>query len=172
MDDTNDFGNDLPDKETGTAGETGKVPEIIPSESTADKTGNNSPRSEPGRAGETGSDPEENPSTPKESPKKPGRPHLVTRVTELNDLQGSPRPTSKERIRRKTMQDLRLPDPEIPYLETERAIRDLVCSILEWQDRMNEVLLRRIIELETGIRDLKADRLRAKKEKISRKPEE
>ena len=65
-----------------------------------------------------------------------------------------------------------MPEPAIPYLETERAIRDLVCSIIEWQDRMNEVLLRRIIELENGIRDIKRDRLREKKEKVSRKPEE
>jgi hypothetical protein len=135
-------------------------------------TGDNFPGNESGRTDETGSDPEQNSRATKESPKKSGSPYLVTRVTELNDLNGSPRLTSKERIRRKTMQDFRMPDPAIPYLETERAIRDLVCSIIEWQDRMNEVLLRRIIELENGIRDLKKDRLRAKKENFSHKPEE
>jgi hypothetical protein len=136
------------------------------------ETGNNFPGKETEAAGEAGKVPEQTTSTSQQSPQKEEQPHLVTRVTELNDLHGSSRLTSKERIRRKTLQDFRMPEPAIPYLETERAIRDLVCSIIEWQDRMNEVLLRRIIELENGIRDIKRDRLREKKEKVSRKPEE
>jgi hypothetical protein len=64
------------------------------------------------------------------------------------------------------MQDLKQPDPKIPYVKTERAIRDLVCSLLERQDRMNEVILCRLIDLEYRIDDLETDCLRAKEDTL------
>ena len=50
--------------------------------------------------------------------------------------------------------DLGQRDPEIPYMKTETALRDLVCSILERQDRMNETIFNRIIDLEYRIDDI------------------
>ena len=56
------------------------------------------------------------------------------------------------------MQDLKQRDPEIPYVKTERAIHDLICSILERQDRMNEAILCRVIDIEYRIDNLETYR--------------
>jgi hypothetical protein len=133
MDDTNDTGNDLPRNVTGTAGESGSVPEM---------------KSSP----------------PKESSREAGSPYPVTRVTALRGRQFLPGPLPKSTIRRNTLQDLKDTDPEVPYVKTGRAIRDLSCSLLERQDRMNEVLLCRLIDLEYRIDDLETDRMRAKED--------
>jgi hypothetical protein len=45
-------------------------------------------------------------------------------------------------------------DPEVPYLMFEKVLRDLVCSLMERQDRMNEELLRRMIDLQYRVDDL------------------
>lgn len=42
-------------------------------------------------------------------------------------------------------------------MKTEHAIRDLICSLMERQDRMNEELLQRIIDLQYRMDDLEAD---------------
>jgi len=55
--------------------------------------------------------------------------------------------------RNRTERDLRLPDAEIPYFKTEKAVRDLVCSLLERQDRMNESIFLKLIDLEYRIDD-------------------
>lgn len=61
-----------------------------------------------------------------------------------------PRSTS----RRRTLQDLRGPDPEIPWLKAEKSLRDLVCALMERQDRMNEALFFEIADLRYRIADL------------------
>ncbi len=45
-------------------------------------------------------------------------------------------PTDPAEIRRRTERDLKNPEFGIPYAVTEKAVRDLVCSLVERQDRM------------------------------------
>lgn len=59
-------------------------------------------------------------------------------------------------LRKNTESDLHEKDPEIPYVKTERAIRDLVCSLMERQDRMNEAILLRVIDLQYRMDDIEA----------------
>jgi hypothetical protein len=61
----------------------------------------------------------------------------VDRKTELLGMSTKPFPEDPACIRRRTERDLKDPDAEIPYAKTEKAVRDLVCSLLERQDRMN-----------------------------------
>jgi len=60
-------------------------------------------------------------------------------------------------IRKNTEDDLHEKNPEIPYVTAEHAIRDLVCSLMERQDRMNEEILTRVIDLQYRMDDLEAD---------------
>ncbi|MFA6332725.1 MAG: hypothetical protein WCX22_07235 [Methanoregula sp.] len=78
---------------------------------------------------------------------------LVERRTGLRGLGiGSIRPP-KNAVRKNTCDDLRERDPEIPYLKFEKGLRDLVCSLMERQDRMNEELLQRLIDLQYRMDD-------------------
>jgi len=79
-------------------------------------------------------------------PASPGteREHHSLSVTTGRKRRVTPRPVRKNSVRRNTLSDLHGTDPEVPYVKTERAVRDLVCSLLERQDRMNEELFRRI----------------------------
>ncbi len=91
---------------------------------------------------------------PDESPPSP----RANRMTSLRAQAIAPRRTPRNVIRKYTHEDLNERDAEIPYLKTERAIRDLVCSILERQDRMNEEIFCRMIDLEYRIDDLETER--------------
>lgn len=55
------------------------------------------------------------------------------------------------------MLDLLSQEPEIPYVRFEQALRGLVCSLLERQDRMNETLFLKINDLEYRLNDLEAE---------------
>jgi hypothetical protein len=57
--------------------------------------------------------------------------------------------------RKRTERDLKNPDSEIPYAKTEKAIRDLVCSLMERQDRMNTAIFLEINTLNEDIGMLK-----------------
>ncbi|MDD4137702.1 MAG: hypothetical protein PHT99_07425 [Methanoregula sp.] len=59
-------------------------------------------------------------------------------------------------VRKNTEDDLKDRDPEIPYIKTEKAVRDLVCSLMERQDRMNEEILLRVIDLQYRMDDIEA----------------
>jgi len=69
---------------------------------------------------------------------------------------GAARPASRT-IRKYTEDELRERDPEIPYMKAEAAYRDLVCSLMERQDRMNVDLLERIVDLQYRVEDLELD---------------
>ena len=85
-------------------------------------------------------------------------PRLVERVTALSG-QGIARPPEpKSGRRRQTRSDIYSRDAEIPYVKFEAATRDLVCSLMEWQDRMNEEIFCRINDLEYRVRDLEQHR--------------
>ena len=85
-------------------------------------------------------------------------PHLVERVTALRG-QSIARPQESKSVRRRlTRYDLNEKDPEIPYVKFEEATRDLLCSLMERQDRMNEEIFCRINDLEYRVNDLEQDR--------------
>jgi len=81
----------------------------------------------------------------------------VERRTGLRNLHIGAAPIPPGTIRRQTISQLNERDPEIPYVKFEAAVRDLVCSLMERQDRMNEELLRRMIDLQYRMDDIEAD---------------
>lgn len=81
-------------------------------------------------------------------------PKLVERATALRGQSIAPSRTPKSTLRRRTLQDLHDKDPEVPYRQYEAASRDLICSLMERQDRMNEAIFNRIIDLEYRINEL------------------
>jgi hypothetical protein len=85
-------------------------------------------------------------------------PRLVERVTALRGLSIA-RPQEPKSIRRlRTRMDIYDKDAEIPYVKFEAAARDLVCSLMERQDRMNEEIFSRINDLAYRVEDLDGDR--------------
>lgn len=85
------------------------------------------------------------------------KPRLVERRTGLRGLGIGAVPPTGGRVRKNTEDDLRERDPEIPYWTLEAAHRDLVCSLMERQDRVNEELLQKIIDLQYRMDDHEAD---------------
>jgi hypothetical protein len=82
---------------------------------------------------------------------------LIERATALRGLSiGRPR-TPKSTLRRRSLQDIRSRDPEVPYQLFEGAARDLVCSLMERQDRMNEEIFNKLVDLEYRINDIEQD---------------
>ncbi len=85
---------------------------------------------------------------------RPACPRLVERKTALRGQSIAFGRMSSNTVRKNTETDLNEKDPEVPYVKTERAIRDLVCSLMERQDRMNEEILRQVIDLQYRVDDL------------------
>src|SRR5271157_5990537 len=80
--------------------------------------------------------------------------HPVERVTALRG-QSIIRPQQPKSVRRRLSQsDIYGKDPEIPYVKFEAAARDLVCSLMERQDRMNEEIFYKINDLVYRVEDL------------------
>jgi len=85
-------------------------------------------------------------------------PRLVERVTALRG-QGIARPPEPKNIlRRQTQTDIYGKDAEVPYVKFEAAARDLVCSLMERQDRMNEEIFYKLNDLVYRVEDLEQDR--------------
>jgi hypothetical protein len=80
-------------------------------------------------------------------------PRLVERKTGLRGLGIGQGRIAQSTIRKRTERDLRLPGAEVPYFTTEQAVRDLVCSLLERQDRMNEAIFLKLNDLEYRVDD-------------------
>lgn len=87
-------------------------------------------------------------------PKKTAPPHPVERATALRGQGIGRPPTPKSAVRRQTLGDIFGRDPEVPYVKFEAALRDLVCSLMERQDRMNEEIFYRINDLGSRLDDL------------------
>jgi hypothetical protein len=83
-------------------------------------------------------------------------PRLVERKTELRGLGIAPSRGKKSALRRKTEQDLKDPDPEVPYTRFEAAAQSMVCALMERQDRMNEEIFEKINDLGYRQDDLEA----------------
>jgi hypothetical protein len=86
----------------------------------------------------------------------------VDRKTELQGMSTKPSLDDPAQIRRRTERDLKDPDSDIPYAKTEGAVRDLVCSLLERQDRMNADLFLEFNSIQEDIGMLKAQVLKLK----------
>jgi hypothetical protein len=85
-------------------------------------------------------------------------PRLVQRVTALRGLSIARPPEPKIIHRRQTQMDICQKDAEVPYVKFEAATRDLVCSLMERQDRMNEEIFYKISDLVYRVDDIEQDR--------------
>ena len=85
-------------------------------------------------------------------------PRLAERKTGLRGQSIGQGRVAESTLRKRTERDLRLPDAEVPYFKTEKAVRDLVCSLLERQDRMNESIFLKLIDLEYRVDDIEQSR--------------
>ncbi len=84
-------------------------------------------------------------------------PRLVERVTALRG-QGIASPREpKSILRRRTQEDIYNKGAEVPYMKFEAAVRDLVCSLMERQDRMNKEIFYKINDLVYRVEDLEQD---------------
>jgi hypothetical protein len=93
------------------------------------------------------------------TPKRPTTsPRLVERVTALRGLSIVRPPEPKSALRRQTQRDIYGKDAEVPYVKFEAATRDLVCSLMERQDRMNEEIFYKINDLVYRVDDIEQDR--------------
>jgi hypothetical protein len=83
---------------------------------------------------------------------------LVERATALRG-QNIAHPQEPKSVRRlRTRMDIFEKDAEIPYVKFEAVIRDLICSLMERQDRMNEEIFYKINDLSYRIEDLEQAR--------------
>jgi len=104
-----------------------------------------------------------------DSDKKPVISHPLLEVERKTELQGmSAKPSHEDPalIRRRTERDLKDADFDIPYAKTERAVRDLVCSLIERQDRMNINFFLEINSMQEDIGMLKDQVYRLRNKKI------
>jgi len=85
-------------------------------------------------------------------------PRLVERVTALRGLSIARPPEPKSIRRRQTQTDICQKDAEVPYVKFEAAMRDLVCSLMERQDQMNEEIFCKINDLVYRVEDIEQDR--------------
>lgn len=86
--------------------------------------------------------------------RKSPAPHLAERVTAVRGQSIARPPEPKSVRRRRTQMDISAKDAEIPYVKFEILFRDLVCSLMERQDRMNEEIFYRINDLRYRLEDL------------------
>jgi hypothetical protein len=114
---------------------------------------------EPGGTGQPGKATGKKPGPADSVRKKTTR--LVERATGLKNEQIGRPPESKSVKRRRTLLSIWKKDSEIPYIRFETAIRDLICSLMERQDRMNEAIFERILDIEYRLENL-VERIRAK----------
>jgi len=89
---------------------------------------------------------------------EPKAPRLVERKTGLRG-QAIDRGTRPSRLdRHRIEKDLLEHDSDIPYTAAEKAQRDLVCSLVERQDRVTEQLLLMINDLQYRVDELELTR--------------
>ncbi|GAB6286932.1 MAG: hypothetical protein STSR0009_31350 [Methanoregula sp.] len=81
-------------------------------------------------------------------------PRLVERATGLRGRSICSARVSKSTYRKRTERDLNFPDADVPYIKTEHAIRALVCSLMERQDRATEAIFLKLNDLEYRVDDL------------------
>jgi hypothetical protein len=126
-------------------------------------TENNVENQEPGPSGSTDQGTGQNsldPGYSRTAKRTRTAPRLVDRVTALRG-QGITRPPEpKSILRRQTQGDIYGKNAEIPYVKFEATVRDLVCSLMERQDRMNEEIFSKLNDLGYRLGDLEENRPR------------
>ena len=85
-------------------------------------------------------------------------PILVERVTALRGLSIDRPKEPKSSLRSRTQRAIYGKDPEIPYVKFETVVRDLVCSLMERQDWMNEEIFYKLSDLAYRVEDLELER--------------
>ena len=130
---------------------------------TTNHNGNDLPETTPGAAAGTGAASQKNSQLSDGGDEQPCR--LVTRATALRGQHIARRRVAQKTIRKNTESDLKEQGAEVSYYKAEKAIRDLVCSILERQDRMNEEIFYRVIDLQCRMDDLEDDLRQVQKER-------
>ena len=93
-----------------------------------------------------------------ENPEQDPAPRGVERSTALRGQAIAPGRVPARVVRKNTEDELKEKNPEVPCIKMEQAIRDLVCSLMERQDRMNEEILLRVVDLQYRMDDLEDDR--------------
>ena len=97
-------------------------------------------------------------------------PRLVERATGLRGRSICSARVSKSTYRKRTERDLNFPDADVPYIKTEHAIRALVCSLMERQDRVTEAIFLKLNDLEYRVDDLELwEKARATKQPGTKK---
>jgi hypothetical protein len=81
-------------------------------------------------------------------------PKYVERTTALRGRGMAPVKKSRPSARSRTERDLLAYDSDVPYAAVEDANRQLVCALIERQDRVTEKLLLMINDLEYRVDDL------------------
>ena len=127
------------------------------SEKSSKENENKSPA--PEGSGESGTGPESGEREKRITRRKSPVPRLVERATALRGQSISRPPEPKSVLRRQTRLDIYAKDAEIPYVKFEAAVQDLVCSLMERQDRMNEAIFNRINDISYRVEDLEEGRL-------------
>ena len=138
----NTTGGSLKIPEPGSAGVTGSSREVPGLDATASVTD---------KAGLENNHVSNSDTTKKSTHKAP---RLVNRKTGLRGLDIGASRESKSVIRKRTEQDIFCLDPEVTYVKAEKANRDLVCTLIERQDRMIEAIFLKINDLGYRIEDL------------------
>jgi len=138
----NTTGGSLPIPLQGSAGVTGPSGEVPGRDVEASGTD---------KAGQENNNVSNSDITKKSTHKAPGQ---VERKTGLRGQDIGASRESKSTVRKRTEQDIYCTDPEVTYVKAERATRDLVCTLLERQDRMNEAIFLKINDLGYRIEDL------------------
>ena len=91
---------------------------------------------------------------PEDPPVVHSAPKLVERKTGLRGQAIDAVPTAKRSVRSRTEKELLAHDSDVPYAAAEKANRDLICSLIERQDRVIESLLLMINDLQYRVDDL------------------
>lgn len=86
----------------------------------------------------------------------PKAPRPAERVTALRGQAIAP-PRLTPAVCRKIAERELLSDSDIPYEEFEKALRGIICSFIERQDRAGEALLLRLNDLQYRMDDLEYD---------------
>jgi len=81
-------------------------------------------------------------------------PKLMERKTGLRGLSIDAIPLPKRSIRSQTEKELISRDSDVPYSDAEKANRNLICSLIERQDRVVEQLLLHVNDLQYRVDDL------------------
>jgi len=127
----------------------------------SEKPANNEEKKNPGMdgSGKPGTGPEVPAADEKTiATRKKSATHLAGRVTVLRGQSIAGRPQQSKSVRRRqSMSDIYSKDPEIPYVKFEATTRDLICSLMERQDRMNEEIFLKLNDIAYRVEDLEQD---------------